>query len=105
MSDVTVTVTRSVALALVRIAGDLEPDDRGRYGGLYWQLDEALRVALVALAEAEAPAPAPFAVGLPVEYFWTEADAIAFARERYGADAQGRVQLVRELPAPDEARA
>jgi hypothetical protein len=47
--DVTTTVNRSVALALVELAG-LEQDEKGRYGGKYWQLDEALMMALVEIA-------------------------------------------------------
>lgn len=57
-TDVTTTVTRSVALALVKIAG-LEPDERGRYGGEYWQLDEALTVAIVRVAEQSATVEHP----------------------------------------------
>jgi hypothetical protein len=47
-SDITITVTRQVALALCSLAG-LAPDGRGRYGGTYWALDEATRAAVVVL--------------------------------------------------------
>lgn len=51
-SDITITVTREVALALCSLAG-LEPDERGRYGGAYWALDEAMRAAVIFLAAGE----------------------------------------------------
>jgi hypothetical protein len=51
-SEVTITVTREVALALCSLAG-LDPDERGRYGGAFWALDEATRAAVVFLTEGE----------------------------------------------------
>jgi hypothetical protein len=51
-TDITVTITRPEALALCTLAG-LLVDDRGRYGGKYWQLDEATRVAVERIAAGE----------------------------------------------------
>jgi hypothetical protein len=60
-SDVDATVTRSVALSLLARAG-FSQDDRGRWahedGRSTWATDEALRWALVTLAENEPQAAA-----------------------------------------------
>ena len=48
-SDITITVTRDVALAICNLAG-LAPDERGRYGGIYWALDEAAAKAVEIVA-------------------------------------------------------
>lgn len=48
-TDITITVTASVAEGLVERAG-LAKDKSGRYGGRYWQLDEAAMMAAVRLA-------------------------------------------------------
>jgi hypothetical protein len=43
---ITTTMSRRTALAICSQAG-LSPDERGRYGGKYWALDEAVGIALV----------------------------------------------------------
>lgn len=44
----TVTIDSADARKLVALIFD--QDEKGRYGGKYWQLDEALTVALVEIA-------------------------------------------------------
>ncbi len=48
-ASISVEIPRATALALCNLAG-LAPDNRGRYGGKYWELDEAAREAAKIIA-------------------------------------------------------
>lgn len=50
--QITTHIPRYHAEILLRIAG-LEKAENGRYGGRYWEIDEALRQALLEIADAD----------------------------------------------------
>lgn len=48
-ATVTVHIDAAAARRLVSLV--MDQDEKGRYGGRYWQLDEALTVALMEIAD------------------------------------------------------